>query len=146
MNADNFFNSEERNEIVAAIEKAELNTSGEIRVHIENHCKDDALDRAAQVFSMLKMHKTRLRNGVLIYLAIKDKRFAIIGDSGINAKVSDDFWDKTKSIMLKEFKSGEFCNGLVKGIGSAGEQLHDFFPYQSNDINELSDDISFGNN
>ena len=116
MNADNFFNSEERNEIVAAIEKAELNTSGEIRVHVENHCKDDALDRAVQVFSMLKMHKTRLRNGVLVYLAIKDQRFAIIGDAGINAKVSDDFWDKTKSIMLKEFKSlwcTHFLNGLI---------------------------------
>lgn len=146
MNAENFFKSEERARIVSAIEAAELNTSGEIRVHIENHCKGDALDRASNVFSSLKMQKTKLRNGVLIYLAIKDKRFAIIGDAGINEKVADDFWDKTKELMLEEFKARQFCNGLVKGIESAGEQLKDFFPYQSDDINELSDEISFGKN
>lgn len=146
MNADNFFNPEERKKIVTAIEQAELNTSGEIRVHIENHCKCDALDRAVQVFSKLKMNKTQSRNGVLLYLAIKDKQFAIIGDAGVNAKVESNFWDNTKSIMLNEFKSGNFCDGLVKGIGSAGEQLQVFFPYQSDDINELSDDISFGEN
>lgn len=146
MNAENFFNSEERARIVSAIEKAELNTSGEIRVHIENHCTGAVLDRACNVFSSLKMHKTALRNGVLIYLAIKDKRFAVIGDVGINEKVSDDFWDKTKGVMLDEFKKGKFCAGLEKGIETAGDQLKEFFPYQSDDINELSNEISFGKN
>ncbi len=144
MSAENFFNSDQRKRIVSAIEKAELNTSGEIRVHIENHCKGEVLDRTAKVFSVLKMHETHLRNGVLIYLAVKDKRFAIIGDVGINSKVSSTFWDRTKSIMLEEFKKGKFCEGLEKGIESAGDQLNEFFPYQTDDINELSNEISFG--
>lgn len=144
MNAENFFNEDERKRIVSAIEKAELNTSGEIRVHIENHCSGAVLDRACNVFSSLKMHKTQLRNGVLVYLAIKDRRFAILGDVGINEKVSDDFWDSTKALMLNEFKNGDFCRGLEKGIESAGEQLKQHFPYQLDDINELSDEISFG--
>jgi len=146
MNAENFFNAEQRQRIVSAIEHAELNTSGEIRVHVENHCKKDVMDRACQVFSSLNMQKTHLRNGVLIYLAIKDKQLAIIGDVAINEKVADDFWDSTKTIILNEFKKGQFCAGLSKGIESVGEQLQDFFPYQSDDINELSDEISFGKN
>ncbi len=144
MGAEFFFSKEERNKIVSAIEKAELNTSGEIRVHIENYCKQEVLEQACKVFSSLKMHKTQLRNGVLFYVAIKDRQFAILGDVGINQLVSDDFWDNTKSLVLDKFKAGSFCDGLVTGIESAGNQLKEFFPYQDDDINELSDEISFG--
>jgi len=102
------------------------------------------LDRAAAVCASLKMHKTKLRNGVLFYLAIKDHKFAILGDGGINAVIPDDFWDNIKKMMQHKFKEGEFTVGLSSGIKMAGEQLKAHFPYQSDDINELDDDISFG--
>jgi len=142
--ASKFFTTDQKQQIVGAIKNAELNTSGEIRVHIENHCKKEVLDRAAVVFASLKMHKTKLRNGVLFYLAIKDHKFAILGDGGINAVIPDDFWDNTKEMMQQKFKEGEFTEGLSSGIKMAGEQLKSHFPYQSDDVNELDDDISFG--
>ncbi len=138
------FSKEQQKQIVDAIKEAENNTSGEIRVHIEDTCKTDVLDRAADVFAMLKMHKTKLRNGVLFYLSIHDRKFAILGDAGINAKVPNDFWDNIKQVMLEEFKQGFLTTGLTKGILMAGEKLKEHFPYQKDDINELSDSISFG--
>lgn len=145
--AADLFNSEEKKRIKAAVQEAELNTSGEIRVHLENHCASkNVLDRAAQIFAQLEMHKTEARNGVLIYMAVKDHRFAIIGDAGINQKVGDDFWDSTKEKMLEQFKKGNLTEGLVEGILSSGQVLKKHFPYQSDDKNELSDDISFGKN
>jgi len=143
MKAKDFFSSEEKQKIVAAIQEAELNTSGEIRVHIENRCKDDVLDCAAFWFKKLAMHKTELRNGVLFYLAIQDKKFAILGDLGIHQKVGDDFWNTIKENMKEDFRKNLFSEGLVKGILMAGEQLKKHFPHQIDDINELSDDISF---
>ncbi len=131
--------------IVNAIKQAETNTSGEIRVHVENKCKINVLDRAADVFAMLKMHKTAQRNGVLFYLATGDKQFAILGDAGINAKVPDNFWESIKEEMQLHFKKGDFTKGLVTGIEMAGEKLKQFFPYQTDDVNELPDDISYGN-
>ncbi len=139
-----FFTKEEKEEIKKAIETAELNTSGEVRVHIENNCKEDELDRAAYWFAELKMHKTELRNGVLFYLALEDKKFAILGDAGINTKVPEGFWDKTKELVLGFFKEGKIAQGLSMGIIQAGLQLKEHFPYQSDDINELSDEISYG--
>jgi len=138
------FTKEQQEMIVEAIKQAEHNTSGEIRVHIEKKCKIDVLDRAANVFAMLKMHKTELRNGVLFYLSLEDRKFAILGDAGINAKVPDNFWDSVKEAVLEQFKQGNQAEGLIKGILMAGEKLKTHFPYQKNDINELSDEISFG--
>ena len=142
--AKDAFTEEEQQRVREAIQEAELNTSGEIKVHIENHCKEDAFDRAAYVFEQLQMHKTEQRNGVLFYLAIKDRQFAILGDAGINQKVPKGFWDDISQMMLKQFKEGKFTEGLVKGVKEAGLQLQAHFPYQKGDINELSDDISFG--
>ncbi len=142
--AKDFFNEDERKRIVDAIKVAETNTSGEIRVHLDKHCPEDVLDRAAYWFEKLKMHKTELRNGVLFYLAYEDRKFAVLGDAGINAKVSDDFWDDIKELMLAAFKEGQFAEGLEKGILESGKQLKAHFPYQSDDVNELSDEISFG--
>ncbi len=130
--------------ITDAIKQAELNTSGEIRVHIEDKCKGDVLDRASFIFEKLKMHKTQLRNGVLFYLAVKNKKFAILGDAGINAVVPGDFWNEIKNTITDFFKQEQYAEGLAKGIIMAGEQLKSHFPYQSDDINELTDDISFG--
>jgi len=146
MNPDKFFNKQEQADIKSAIKEAELNTSGEIRVHIESKINGDPLDRASYLFEKMGMQKTESRNGVLFYLAIDSKKFAIIGDAGINSRVPENFWDEIKSMMGDSFKSGEFTNGLTTGIVMAGEQLKKHFPYQSDDENELSDDISFGKN
>jgi uncharacterized membrane protein len=142
-NASSFFTKEEQSKILSAVKEAEEETSGEIRVHIETSCSGDVLDRAAWVFGKLGMHKTALRNGVLFYLAVVDRKFAIIGDAGINAKVPGDFWDKAKEMMLENFKAEKFTEGLSKGILLAGEQLKTHFPHQQDDVNELPDDISF---
>lgn len=142
--AKDLFTAEQKQQIVAAIREAEKNTSGEIRVHIDKKCKEDVLDRAAYMFDALDMQKTALRNGVLIYLATEDRQFAILGDAGINQKVPVGFWDGVRDLMISKFKQGKFTEGLSEGIKLAGEQLKKHFPYQSNDKNELADDISFG--
>lgn len=137
---------EDKKIIVQAIQEAEKNTSGEIRVHLENHCKIDVLDRASEVFGTLKMHETKLRNGVLFYLAMKDHQFAILGDSGINQLVPEHFWEEIRDFMVAKFKEGKYAEGLSEGIKMAGHQLKAHFPYQANDRNELPDDISFNKN
>jgi len=144
MQPSQFFTKDERGSIKKAIAEAELNTSGEIRVHVERRCKEIVLDHAAYLFEQLGMHKTQKRNGVLFYLAIDDQKFAILGDAGINAVTPEDFWDKIKERMLTEFKEKRFSGGLETGIRMAGEQMKEHFPYQKDDINELPDDISFG--
>jgi len=141
-----FFSDAEKTAIIDSIHKAEKNTSGEIRVHIENQCAYDLLDRAADVFASLGMHKTELKNGVLFYLSIKDRQFAIIGDAGINAKVPAGFWDSIKELVLTHFKNGEYAIGLSKGIEKAGLKLSEHFPYSHEDVNELSNEISFNKN
>ena len=144
--AKEFFTEDQKKCIVDAVKEAELNTSGEVRVHVENTTHGaEVLDRAALIFGQLDMHKTALRNGVLFYLAVNSRKFAIIGDIGINAKVSEGFWDEVKELMLKSFKNGEFSEGLSRGILLAGEKLKEHFPYQTDDVNELPDEISFGN-
>lgn len=139
-----FFSESEQKLIVEAIQEAEKSSSGEIRVHIEPHCKIDVLDRAAEVFAILKMHKTELRNGVLFYIAYEDHKFAILGDAGINTVVPPDFWDNIKELCAEAFRKGEYVTGLCNGIKMAGEQLKAHFPYRFNDVNELPDNISFG--
>ncbi len=146
MKADKFFSEEEKKEILEAIKEAELNTSGEIRIHIENKCNENVLDRAAFLFEKLNMHKTEKRNGVLFYLAISDQKFAILGDVGINQVTPDDFWDEIKEEVISCFKDARFIEGLKTGILKTGMALKDKFPYQLDDVNELPDDISFGSN
>ena len=143
MSARSFFTKEEQQKIVAAIKEAELNTSGELRVHIENNCKEEALERAAEVFYDLKMNRTAARNGILFYLAVKDHKFAIIGDEGINREVEHDFWNDIKDEMISNFKANKFAEGLIAGILKCGDKLKEYFPYQNDDVNELSDEISF---
>ncbi len=144
--ATDFFTKEEEQSIVSAIKVAENNTSGEIRVHIENHSKKDALDRAAEVFHNLKMDATELRNGVLFYIAVKDHHFSIIGDKGINDVVPTNFWNEIKDHMQTHFKEKRFATGLSEGIQMAGQALKEHFPHAGDDdINELPDDISTSN-
>lgn len=145
MKASSFFTKEQSAHILSAVKEAEKETSGEIRVHIETTLDGNVLDRAAWIFKKLDMHKTAERNGVLFYLAVESKKFAIIGDAGINAKVPEGFWDNIKGVMENEFRAGNFSEGLSKGILMAGAKLKEHFPYQKNDVNELPDEISFGN-
>ena len=139
---EDFLSKAEEQEIVHAIVEAEKNTSGEIRVHIEEHTEKSPLERAQEVFFELKMDETQDRNGVLFYICVSDKKFAILGDKGINEAVESDFWDCTKDIVIANFKEGNFKKGLVEGILRAGERLKKYFPYQSDDTNELSNEIS----
>ena len=137
--------TEDENEIVEAIRTAEKSTSGEIRVHLEKTAgSQDIFERAMEVFHQLKMDNTKEENGVLIYVATEDRNFVIYGDKGITDKVEDDFWESTKDVILNHFKKGDFKQGLVDGILMAGEQLKRHFPWQEDDENELSDQISRG--
>jgi len=141
--ASTFFTREEQIQIRDAIKKAEGETSGEIRVHIETKLSGNVLDRAAWIFKHIRMHETENRNGVLFYLAVRNKEFAIIGDGGINSRVPENFWDKTKNIIQKHFRTGKYSEGLIDGILIAGEQLKEHFPHKKDDRNELPDEISF---
>ena len=143
MSVRNFFSEAEKKQIVDAIKEAEMNTSGEIRLHVEGPCKGDVLDRAAYIFEKLGMQKTELRNGVLFYLAVTDHKFAILGDVGINAVVPDDFWDEIKETVLAAFREGKYAGGLSKGIQMAGENLKASFPCQRDDVNELANKLTF---
>ena len=145
MKASSFFTKEQSAQILSAIKEAEKETSGEIRVHIESTISGEVLDRAAWLFRKLNMHETAERNGVLFYLAVESRKFAIIGDAGINSKVPEGFWDDIKAAMEAKFRTGNFSEGLSQGILMAGGQLKEHFPYRKDDINELPDDISFGN-
>jgi uncharacterized membrane protein len=141
---EDFLSKEDEQAIVEAIRVAEKNTSGEIRVHIEQTTSKVPFDRALEVFYELKMNETQQQNGVLFYFAVADKSFAICGDKGINDLVSSDFWDCTKDKMIEQFKAGNFKQGIVDGILNAGEQLKKYFPWSENDTNELSNEISKG--
>ncbi|CAZ95039.1 Conserved hypothetical protein [Zobellia galactanivorans] len=139
---ENFLTAEEEQEIVQAIVNAEKNTSGEIRVHLEAHTKIDLLDRAKEVFHLLKMDNTKEENGVLIYVAVNDRKFAIYGDRGIDKVVPKNFWDSTRDTIASHFKNGRFKQGLIEGILKAGKELESHFPWQHGDVNELSNEIS----
>ncbi|MFT4660309.1 MAG: putative membrane protein [Patiriisocius sp.] len=139
-----FFTHAEALQIKEAIQSAEKKTSGEIRVHIEDYCNHLVMDRATQVFNKLKMSDTKERNGVLFYISVKDRDFAVIGDEGIHAKVIDGYWEDLCREMEKFFRSAHFVEGLVQAIHKAADSLATYFPFQLDDANELSDDISVG--
>ena len=136
---------EQEKTVMNAIKEAETNTSGEIRVHIEDRCKiGDPIKRAIEMFGELHMHETELRNGVIVYVAIKDHKLAVWGDEGIHKKVGQNFWNDVLATMQKYFSAKDYETGLSEAILMIGDNLKEYFPYQSNDVNELSDDISYG--
>jgi uncharacterized membrane protein len=143
-NTEYHLSAQDELDVIEAIKSAELNTSGEIRVHIDPSSDKDGLERAKEVFFELKMNETEAQNGVLFYLAVKEHKFAILGDAGIDKVVPDDFWNSTKELVIGEFKKGNFATGLQLGIAEAGKRLKEFFPYQKDDVNELPDEISKG--
>lgn len=137
------FTKKEQELIAGAIATAEKTTSGEIRIAIDKHCEGSAFDKATQYFAELGMDKTAQHNGVLIYLAYEDHKFAIIGDRGIDSVVPDDFWETTQVAMKAHFLSGNIAEGIIAGVSLAGEKLALFFPYQTGDVNELPNDIIY---
>lgn len=139
------FTADEQQRIIEAIRQAEKETSGEIRVHVEPNCPNpDPVQRAIEVFARLGMHQTKEQNGVLFYLAHADRKFAVVGDKGIDAKVPADFWESTKEMLRIYFKADNYVEGLSRGIELAGQQLKQYFPHAgASDTNELADDISF---
>lgn len=144
MKAKDFLTGAEIKSVTQAIAEAEKGTSGEIRVHLDETCTGSPMERAEEVFRFLKMDRTQLRNGVLIYVACQSKVFAIIGDKGINDIVPENFWQDVAEVMKKEFSAGRYASGLAQAVRMAGEKLKEFFPYRKDDVNELPDDISFG--
>ena len=146
MKAETFFTEEQKKNLEQAIKESEKQTSGEIRVYVENSCSGEILDRAAYLFNLLEMTKTKERNGILFYLSIARQKFAVLGDAGINAKVPENFWDSVRDVMEKYFKDEDFTGGLIEGIRMTGEKLKTYFPWMPDDKNELSDAISFGDN
>ncbi len=141
---EDFLSTTEEQAIVEAIRQAELKTSGEIRVHIEKTSNGDPEKRSLELFHNLKMDNTKLRNAVLIYVAVDDKTFTIYGDKGINNVVGENFWNSTKDTMQTHFKQGDFKQGLIEGVLKSGEQLKQYFPYTDLDENELTNKISKG--
>ena len=144
MKPEDFLTADQQATVVDAVRLAEKGTSGEIRIHIDGDWPSTALERAEEVFGKLGMHRTKLRNGVLIYLACNTKVFSIIGDKGINEAVPEHFWEDVVAMMGVEFRAGRFTEGLRKGVLMVGEKLQAFFPYQKDDVNEQPDEISFG--
>lgn len=141
---EDFLSPEQEKAIVAAIVDAEKTTSGEIRVHLEAHYNGVHFERAKSLFHSLKMDNTKEENGVLIYVAVLDKKFVILGDAGINKVVPPNFWNSTKDLMTKHFKREQFTAGIIAGIKEAGVQLATHFPWDTNDTNELSNEVSKG--
>jgi uncharacterized membrane protein len=140
-----YLSSAEQQRIIAAIGAAESRTSGELRIHLEPHCPGNALDRAAAVFDMLKMRETALRNSVLIYCALEDRKFALLGDAGIHEKVGDVFWKNLVDCVQEEIRTNALASGLCLAAETIGESLAKHFPRAADDINELPDNISFSN-
>ena len=140
----NFLTESEKNRIIDVIRNAEANTTGEIRLHMENKCSGDAMKRAISVFHELKMDRTKFRNGILIYIAIKDKKFAILGDEAINQKIESSYWTELSQQLQKRFSEQSFADGLAEVIQKTGQTLSQHFPNLENYLkNELPDDISF---
>ena len=139
---EDFLSVEEEEEIVEAIRIAECDTSGEIRIHIEQKCDTDVYEHALDVFHILKMDNTIQRNGVLIYVAVANKSFVIIGDHGINNIVGADFWNSTRDKIATQFKSGNFKQGIIEGVKEAGKILSKHFPWHQHDTDELDNTIS----
>jgi len=143
MTPEEFLTAEEETQVIEAIRKAEKNTSGEIRVHLESKNKEKpSMAYVWEVFNKIGMTDTKQKNGVLFYVDVNHHTFTIIGDEGINKVVPNNFWEQIKQKVIHHFKLGQYAKGLIEGILMVGEQLKIYFPYHKNDTNELPDEIS----
>ena len=139
---ETFLDAAERQRVAQAIAEAERRTSGEVRVHLDEHIEDDVLDHAAFVFEELGMHRTKDRNGVLIYVSTGDRKVAVVGDTGINERVPAGFWTDVVGVLKLHFAAGRRAEGLCEAVGMVGEKLKALHPYQSDDRDELSNEVS----
>lgn len=146
MARDIFLSEEQEQQVIDAIARAENKTSGEIRIHIEPHCKKEPLARAKKIFHALGMDQTELQNGVLIYIANEDKKAAVYAGAGIHTQVEEHFWQDVLDIILTHFKKQDYGAGIAKSVTQVGEKLKELFPYQAGDTNELTDEISYEHN
>ncbi|MGJ8684600.1 MAG: TPM domain-containing protein [Nonlabens sp.] len=139
---EDFLTTAQEQQVIAAIRTAERTTSGEIRVHLESHCAGDAYVRAQEIFHLLKMDNTKEENGILFYVAVTDRKFAIIGDKGIHKHVGDEFWLSIKELLRSRFRESVFHTGLIEAIHLTGKKLSQYYPWDINDTNELPDEIT----
>ena len=145
--SQNLLSASDKQVLVQAIQAAEKTTSGEIRVFVESHIpkKQDALERATQLFFKNKMNETKDRNGVLVYVAVEDKKLAVFGDQAIHEKVGIEFWYSQVQEMTAHFKEGGYVEGMTNVVTAVGHALTHHFPYDRvTDVNELSDEIMVG--
>lgn len=138
------FSAVEEHRIIQCIKDAEHNTSGEILFYIEAKCEGDPLQRAIEVFHHLRLHEKHHRNGVLIYLATKHRKFAIVGDEGVHSKIPDSFWEDTKNKMLEFFKEGKIADGVCEGVKLVGKKLKEHFPFDAENKTGYSHTINYG--
>lgn len=146
MSSNNFLTDKQEKQVISAISEAERQTSGEIRVHLEHHCNSEPLKRADRIFHELGMDQTELQNGVLIYIATEDRKAAVYAGRGIHKKVEDNFWSDVLDLLLDHFKKQDYESGIVQAVQQVGLKLREIFPYRQDDINELSDEISYHQN
>ena len=144
MNANEFLKQLRHDDIVAAIHEAEQKTSGELRVFVSHKATDDPVVAAQAAFVRLSMGKTRERNGVLIFVAPKTHKFAVIGDEGVHKKCGNAFWQAMAAELSSHFKKSEFTEGVIHGVRKAGELLAQHFPRRPDDTNELPDRVAQG--
>lgn len=137
-----FFEEQFSLEVEKAIEEAELLTSAEFKLHIEEVCNEDVLDRAAFVFSELQLHKTQLRNAVLLYVSVNDRKVSILADAGAKAHLSEEVLSNCLSTLINDFKSSSYAAGIRSCFLTLADALKSSFPYQANDINEISNKVS----
>ena len=142
MHQKEFIAQLDQQRIVDAIATAERMTSGEIRVHIQPRAHGDIRQIGEKTFERLGMTKTALRNGVLLFIACEEQRFVILGDKGINELAPAGFWDEIAAKLTIRFKAGEFTDGIVEAIHSAGEELRHDFPRAHDDADELTNAIN----
>ena len=143
--AEDYFSLQEKQMIAHAIQQAELQTSGEVRVFVESKCNYvNAIDRAKEIFDKLNMHKTENKNAVIVYVALKHKQLAIFADDGIYKKTGVQFWNDELNLMIDYFKNENIVDGITKVVEHIGEALKTHFPFQKNDTNELPNDVVFG--
>lgn len=146
MSSEQFLTNEQEEQIIEAIARAERQTAGEIRIHIENNCEGEALERAARIFHDLGMDQTQQKNGVLIYIATEDHKAAVYAGKGIHKEVEEGFWDDILDLLIRHFKKNAYEEGIEKAVEKVGKKLKELFPYQKGDIDELTNDISYHNN
>lgn len=142
-NLEAIFSKAEEDRIIDTIREAEANTSGEIRVHLSQKSTQNAMETTKQLFNELRMFNTTNRNAVLLHISLGSKSFAIYGDKGIHQVVPDHFWENTRNVMTKHFRAGDLIEGICAGVTYVGEQLKAHFPWKTDNVNELSDDISY---